>query len=246
MPGPLELCLQQRDRAKLGVAPEDHPDSRRLGFADDQLPFPDVVAERHIAAHPHALGLRRGDLVANALARDLALELGEREQHVERQTPHRGRGVELLRHGDERGVMGIQHIDDFGEIGERPGQAVDLVNDNDLNLASLDIGEQTLQGRALYRAAREASVVVHFGERDPSGMTLARDVGLTCFALRVERVELLLEPIVGRFSGVDRAVENHAGLRAIRLPHVRLPRSRRSGLRTFSNRRNGDPTNEPQ
>ena len=27
------------------------------------------------------------------------------------------------------------------EIGERPGQAVDLVNDNDLNLASLDIGE---------------------------------------------------------------------------------------------------------
>src|ERR1019366_5029892 len=41
------------------------------------------------AAHPHALGLRRGDLVANALARDLALELGEREQHVERQTPHR-------------------------------------------------------------------------------------------------------------------------------------------------------------
>jgi hypothetical protein len=36
----------------------------------------------------------------------------EREQHVERQTPHRGRRVELLRHGDERGVMGIQHIDD--------------------------------------------------------------------------------------------------------------------------------------
>src|ERR1019366_2807083 len=39
--------------------------------------------------------------------------------------------------------------------------------------------------------------VVHFGERDPSGVTLARDVGLTGFALRVERVELLLEPIVG-------------------------------------------------
>ena len=142
--------------------------------------------------------------------------------------------------------MGIQHIDDLGEIGERPGQAVDLVNDNDLNLASLDIGEEPLQGRALYRAAREASVVVHFGARDPSGVTLARDVGLTCFALRVERVELLLEPIVGRLAGVDRAAENHAGLRAIRLPHVRPPRSRRSGLRASSNRRNGDPTNGPQ
>jgi hypothetical protein len=43
--GPLELCLQQRDRAKLGVALEDHPDSRRLSFADDQLPFLDVVCE---------------------------------------------------------------------------------------------------------------------------------------------------------------------------------------------------------
>ena len=43
--GPLELCLQQRDRAKLGVALEDHPDSRRLSFPDDQLPFPDVVCE---------------------------------------------------------------------------------------------------------------------------------------------------------------------------------------------------------
>src|ERR1700731_1170972 len=59
MPARFELCLQQRDRAKLGVALEDHPDSRRLGFADDQLTFPDVVAERHLAAHPHALGLRR-------------------------------------------------------------------------------------------------------------------------------------------------------------------------------------------
>ena len=57
--------------------------------------------------------------------------------------------------------MGIQHIDDLREIGERPGQAVDLVNDNDLNLASLDIGEEPLQGRALHRAAGEAPVVIH-------------------------------------------------------------------------------------
>jgi hypothetical protein len=38
-------------------------------------------------------------------------------------------------------IMGIQHIDDLREIGERPGKAVDFVNDNDLNLASLDTGE---------------------------------------------------------------------------------------------------------
>ena len=85
--------------------------------------------------------------------------------------------------------MGIQHIDDLGEIGERPGKAIDLVNERNLNLASLDIGEEPLQGRALYLVARELSVVVHLGKRDPSGVTLARDVGLTGFALRIERVE---------------------------------------------------------
>jgi hypothetical protein len=37
-----------------------------------------------------------------------------------------------------------------------------------------------------------------------------------------------------------------SSLRAIRLPHVRSPRSRQSGLRASSNRRNGDPTNGPQ
>jgi hypothetical protein len=35
--------------------------------------------------------------------------------------------------------MGIEHIDDLSEIGERPGQPVDLVNNNDLDLASPDI-----------------------------------------------------------------------------------------------------------
>jgi hypothetical protein len=48
----------------------------------------------------------------------------------------------------------------------------------------------------------EASVVVHFGERDPSAMTLAHDVALTCFALRVEGVELLLEPTPSRRSAL--------------------------------------------
>ena len=92
--------------------------------------------------------------------------------------------------------MGIEHIDDFGEIGERPGQAVDLVDDDDLDLASFDIGEEPLQCRPLHGAAREASVVIHFGERDPAGMPLARDLSLTRFALSVERVKFLLQPVI--------------------------------------------------
>jgi hypothetical protein len=38
---------------------------------------------------------------------------------------------------------------------------------------------------------------LHVGERDPPGMPLACDIGLTGFTLGVERVELLLEPVVG-------------------------------------------------
>src|ERR1700730_7121805 len=59
-------------------------------------------AEWHIVAHPHALLLRGGDLVADAFTRDLALELGKGQQHIERQAAHRARRIELLRHRDER------------------------------------------------------------------------------------------------------------------------------------------------
>jgi transposase len=43
------------------------------------------------------VGLYLGDLVANALADDLALELREGQQNVQGQAPHRGCRVELLR-----------------------------------------------------------------------------------------------------------------------------------------------------
>lgn len=61
----------------LGVTSKDHPHSFGLGLVNGQLPIPGVVSERDIPAHPHALGLRRRDLVADAFARDLTLELGE-------------------------------------------------------------------------------------------------------------------------------------------------------------------------
>ena len=49
--------------------------------------------------------------------------------------------------------MRVEHVDDLGEVGERAGEAVDLVDDDDLNLAGLDVRQQPLQGRALHRAA---------------------------------------------------------------------------------------------
>jgi hypothetical protein len=67
---------------------EDAPHHRRLGVVDDQQTVLDVEAERRHAPHPHPLALAGGDLVADALAGDLALELGEGQQHVEHQSSH--------------------------------------------------------------------------------------------------------------------------------------------------------------
>ncbi len=61
-----------------------------------------LVAERDQTTHPHSLLLGGGDLVADPLARHLALELGEGQQDIERQASHRARGIELLGNRDER------------------------------------------------------------------------------------------------------------------------------------------------
>jgi hypothetical protein len=90
--------------------------SSRVGHETSGL---DVVTEGHVAAHPEAPSTRGGDLVADTLAGDLALELREREQHVEREPTH-GRGrVELLSDRDEGDVMRVEGLDDPGEVGER-------------------------------------------------------------------------------------------------------------------------------
>ena len=107
--------------------------------------------------------------------------------------------------------MRIEDVDNLGEIGKRPGQPVDFVDNDDLNLPGLDVLQKPLEGRPLHRTAGQAAVVVHVRKRDPAGMTLAHDVGLARFPLGVERIELLLEALVGRFSGVDRAADDRPG-----------------------------------
>ena len=112
-----------------------------------ELAILELVAERHHAADPEPFALGGGDLVADAFGRDLALELGERQQHVEGQTAHRGGGIELLGHRDERHAMGIEQFDQLGKVRQRARQPVDLVDHDDIDLARFDVGQQALQGR---------------------------------------------------------------------------------------------------
>src|SRR4030088_3164291 len=71
-----ELRLQQPHRAELGITLEDVADGLSLALDWGKLVIAGSVAKRWYPAHPHALLLRRGDLVADTLAGDFPLELG--------------------------------------------------------------------------------------------------------------------------------------------------------------------------
>src|SRR4030081_1222490 len=114
-----QLVLQQPDGAEFGIAAKNEVHDFRLAFDDDELAVLRLITERLHPTHPHPLLLRGSDLVADALADDLALELREGQQNIEGQAPHRGRGVELLRHRNEGGTPRVDDLDDLGKTGAR-------------------------------------------------------------------------------------------------------------------------------
>ena len=206
-----EVSLKGRDRSKLCMLLEQIPDRFRFGFVDDELAVLDVVAQWQVAAHPHALALGRCDLVPDALARDLPLELGERQQHVQSEPPHRRRGVELLGYRHERGTLAVQCLDDPGKVRQRSSQPVDLVDHNHVDQSPADVGQQALQGGPLKRAAGEAAIVVGGPHQLPAFVSLTPYICLTRFPLGIEGVKGLVEPLLRRFTGVDGAAPRLAG-----------------------------------
>ena len=158
----------------------------RLALDDDQLSLAHRVAERRHAAHPHPLSLRGGDLVADPFPGDFALELREGQQHIEGQPSHRGGGVELLRDRDERHALGVEDLDDLGEIGQRSGQPVDLVDDHGIDLALANVGEELLQRRPLQIAAGTPAIIVGLRQAGPALMVLAPDERLASLALGMQ------------------------------------------------------------
>ena len=79
-----QVLDQRPQRAEFEIAAKDEANGLSLRLVDDKLSLNHPVAERNDAANSDALPLRGGDLVADAFARDLPLELGEGEQHIER------------------------------------------------------------------------------------------------------------------------------------------------------------------
>ena len=162
-PPGFEFVLQQPDRAEFGIAAKDGANDFGLAVDNDELAVLRPIAERRHAAHPHPFLFRGGDLVADALADDLALELRKGQQDVQGQAPHRGRRVELLRDRNERRAPRVKDLDDLGKIGERAGQPVDLVDDHGVDPPRREVGEQLLQSGPIHRRAGEPAVIISRG-----------------------------------------------------------------------------------
>ena len=103
--------------------------------------------------------------------------------------------------------MGVEQLDQLGKVRQRAGQPVDLVDDDNIDPAVPDVGQQSLQRGALGRAAGIAAVVVAGADQGPAVMGLAADIGFRRLVLGVEGVELLVEPVLGRDPGIDRAAD---------------------------------------
>src|SRR6266581_3209842 len=53
----------------------------------------------------------------------------------------------------------VEDLDDLGKIGQRAGQPVDLVDDNNIDPPGRDVGKQPLQSGPIHRGAGEPAVI---------------------------------------------------------------------------------------
>jgi hypothetical protein len=77
-------------KANTGITPKDVAYSFCLRFVDDEF-VSLAVAERGLSAHPNALLLRRGDVVADPFSRDLTLKLNRRPHPAPARSDAQGR-----------------------------------------------------------------------------------------------------------------------------------------------------------
>ena len=103
--------------------------------------------------------------------------------------------------------MGIEQFDQLGKVGQRSRQAIDLVDDDDVNLPGADIVQQSLQVGTIGGPTGISAVVISRPDQGPAGMGLTFDIGRGGIVLGIQRVELLVEPMLGGDPGIDRAAD---------------------------------------
>ena len=211
MPSRMEAVSEADEGGRFQVAGKDFLDE--LGLLRNHIKLPLLtldwkpVAKGRLSRNPHAFLSRSGQLVADSLPGDVPLELREGEEHVEGESPHGVRGVELLGHRNERDPVPLEPLHHLSEVSERTGEAIDLIHDHDIHTARLDVREEPLQRRPLKVCPRKSSIVVPSPDDGPALMLLALDVVERRLALSIERVEGLLESFSVGLPRVDRTAD---------------------------------------
>ena len=78
----------------------------------------------------------RHDQLADEIQTQIDLET---QENIERQTSHGAGRIERLCYGYERGIPFVEPLDDLGEVSERAGEPVDLIDDHHVNPALVDV-----------------------------------------------------------------------------------------------------------
>jgi hypothetical protein len=92
-------------------------------------------AHRRLAALVFTAGLGRRDPFTLAFEHNLALELGDRAQNIKHQAPSRGRGVDAHGQDLEAGALGRDPPFEPQGLVKRPGEAVELGDDEQVGIA---------------------------------------------------------------------------------------------------------------
>ena len=101
--------------------------------------------------------------------------------------------------------MGVEKLHQFGEVGKRAGEAVHLVDNDDIDLPAAHVIEKRLKSRPDERSPREGAIIKVIGNELPALMGLALDIGLAGLALCVEGVEGQIEIMICGLARVDGA-----------------------------------------
>ena len=184
---------------------EGEENLRRVLRIDHELAVNVPVAVGDDPARPHFFLAAGGHLVSHTIRRHLALELREAHEKVDDHPSHRGRGVDLLGNGNHAHVVLGEDAVEFREVLQRTADAVDLVDDHHVDLPVVHVPQKLLEGRARHIAARVPAVIVMLIDEPPALAGLAMDVRCTGVELCLQRIELLVEPLVRAFARVDRA-----------------------------------------
>ena len=120
--------------------------------------------------------------------------------------------------------MTLQDLHHLGKVQERAAEAIDLLNHYTVDFASLDVAEQLGESRPVHIAAAVAAIVIAGGQRHPTGMLLAVDVGQGSFALGIQTGEGLVQAFVGGLAGIKGTADGRRrGAGRCRLGHEAAP-----------------------